>query len=246
MNFEEWSDPYPKPVLEEHNGITVVRDDLLEAGSKTRFLDFLVRTAVEREIVYAATATGYAQISLAYLANRYAKRAVLFMAERDETRLHLYQRRAIEQGAKIHWVPSGMLTVTNARAREYARENPKERLLMPMGLAHPTMIASIVKVARSLPIKPTEVWSVAGSGTLSRGLQIAFPDVEVHAVSVGHKLTAEERGRARVWRCALPFDKAVPASQAPPFPSAPTYDAKAWKFIRAFAKPGALFWNVGA
>ena len=38
----------------------------------------------------------------------------------------------------------------------------------------------------------------------------------------------------------------APKEDAPPFPSAPTYDAKTWKFMREHASPGALFWNVGA
>ena len=44
---------------------------------------------------------------------------------------------------------------------------------------------------------------------------------------------------------ALVFEP-VRTEDAPPFPSAPTYDAKAWKFIKENAKHGALFWNVGA
>ena len=42
------------------------------------------------------------------------------------------------------------------------------------------------------------------------------------------------------------FDKPIKKEEAPPFPSAPTYDAKAWPFIKQYAKPRALFWNVGA
>ena len=36
----DWVDPYPAPVIEKHEGINVVRDDLLEGGSKQRFTDF--------------------------------------------------------------------------------------------------------------------------------------------------------------------------------------------------------------
>ena len=42
------------------------------------------------------------------------------------------------------------------------------------------------------------------------------------------------------------FDKIIKEEEMPPFPSAPTYDAKAWKFVKEYAKPNALFWNVGA
>jgi hypothetical protein len=36
------------------------------------------------------------------------------------------------------------------------------------------------------------------------------------------------------------------AKVKPPFPSCSNYDAKAWRFIQEYARPGALFWNVAA
>lgn len=37
-----WTDPNPPPIVEMHHGFHVVRDDLLEYGSKSRFIDYLV------------------------------------------------------------------------------------------------------------------------------------------------------------------------------------------------------------
>ena len=37
----------------------------------------------------------------------------------------------------------------------------------------------------------------------------------------------------------------VKEEDKPPFPSVPTYDAKAWSVMKKYAKKGALFWNVG-
>ena len=39
---KEWTDPYPNPEIIKHDGIHVVRDDLLNAGSKVRFIDYLI------------------------------------------------------------------------------------------------------------------------------------------------------------------------------------------------------------
>jgi len=75
---------------------------------------------------------------------------------------------------------------------------------------------------------------------------MAFPDVPVHAVQVGHKLTDKQLGRAKLWVSPYKFDVPVKQKDAPPFPSAPTYDAKAWSFVREHAKPQSLFWNIGA
>ena len=87
--------------------------------------------------------------------------------------------------------------------------------------------------------------SVGSSGTLTRGLQMAFPDKDVHVVSVGHTMAQYEVGRAILHKSHLKFTQEVKEEDMPPFPSVPTYDAKAWKIMREQAKPGSLFWNVG-
>jgi hypothetical protein len=249
--IHDWQDPYPNPVLEEHEGFIVVRDDLLNAGTKVRGVDYLIghdpyHSHIKEWVFGSCPATGYAQISLPVVCNKYGKKAVLFMAERKRENLHAYQLKGLSLGADYRWVPNGMLNVTQKRAKDYANENPDERALLPLGLEHPTVIASFIKVARDLPIKPKEVWSVGSSGTLNRALQLAWPLAEVHVVSVGHTMKEREIGRAIYHKSELKFDKPVKPEDAPPFPSAPTYDAKAWKFIREHASPGALFWNVGA
>jgi len=65
----DWKDPNPEPVVEEHDGFLVVRDDLLGGGSKIRFADYLIRNDDNiKEWVYGSSpATGYAQISLGHL-----------------------------------------------------------------------------------------------------------------------------------------------------------------------------------
>lgn len=240
-----WTDPNPAPVITEHEGFYVVRDDLLGAGSKARSLDFFVKNFSGKELVFGSCpATGYAQISLPFVANRYNKTVHLFMAKRNPDNYTEYQKRGIAAGAIYHWIPDGMLAVTQARAREYAAEDPNNRALFPLGLEHETVIGSIIKVARSLPITPTEFWTVGSSGTLNRSLQLAWPKAVAHVVSVGHTMKAREIGRAILWKSSIPFDK--PAREMPPFPSAPTYDAKLWEFVKLHAKPGALIWNVGA
>jgi len=95
--------------------------------------------------------------------------------------------------------------------------------------------------ALALPIKPREVWTVAGSGTLSRALQRAWPAAEFFAVRVGAQGDA---GKASVMQAPERFEH--DAREPPPFPSCSNYDAKAWAFMRKHAKRGALFWNVAA
>ena len=54
----------------------------------------------------------------------------------------------MDLGAIYKWVNMGMLSVTQARAREYVNESPDTRVLFPIGLEHPTNIGSMIKVIR--------------------------------------------------------------------------------------------------
>jgi hypothetical protein len=164
------------------------------------------------------------------------------MAKRKEPTWH--QQQVLDMGGTIHWVANGMLNVTKAKARNYYEEDTKNRRVLPLGLEHPTVLASIVKVARNLKIKPTEIWTVASSGTLNRGLQLAFPGVPAYAVEVGHKMSEYEKGRAITMRSSYAYDQKVESDRMPPYPSEPYYDAKVWDFVSSNGKKGALIWNV--
>lgn len=244
---EKWEDPNPLPIITMHDNIFVVRDDLLGGGSKMRFIDHMIKTWPYKEFVYGSSpATGYAQISFAKVAAKYGKKAVIFMAQRDMNKLHPYQQEAIISGADMRWIPNGMLSVTEKRARDYVKEDPTNRVLIPIGGDHVDVLACIIKVARyNIGMIPDEVWSVGSSGTLTRGLQLAWPNAKFNVVSVGHK---GNYGNAKIYNCDIPFNK--PSKILPPFPSAPTYDAKAWEFIMKYSNKNLnktiMFWNVGA
>ena len=240
----DWNDPNAAPIVRRHDKFFVVRDDFIGGGSKMRFIDYMVSRLPYTEFVYGSSpATGYAQISLAKVAFRYGKKAVIFMAERSMDKLHEYQQMAIDSGADMRFVPNGMLSVTEKRAKDYVKESPTTRCLIRIGGEDETVLASIVKVARYMTMRPKEVWSVGSSGVLTRGLQMAWPDASFHVVAVGHK---GDYGRAKVYECDIPFNKPIKPENAPPFPSAPTYDAKAWEFMKKYGSADALFWNVGA
>jgi len=241
---KDWQDPNPFPVVEKHLDFYVVRDDKLGYGSKSRFIDFLISTSTEvEEWVYgAANKVGWGPISMTHVCNRYGKKAVCFIAERKEPTWH--QQKVLDMGGIIHWVPNGMLNVTISKAKKYFLEDPIKRRLLPMGLDHSTVLGSIIKVARSIDVNPTEIWTVASSGTLTRGLQMAFPDVPVYAVQIGHKMNDYEKRRATVMVSPYKYDQRVEDEYLPPFESEKYYDAKVWEFVKTHGKPGALIWNV--
>lgn len=224
-----------RPEIREHAGVLVVRDDLIQGGTKVRALPAILEGA--REFVYASPVQGYAQIALAHAARAAGVRATVFCAARKQR--HPRTLAAAAAGARIVEVPVGYLNVVRARARAYCGVSGAR--LLPFGLDCPEVIEAIAAVASGLDVTPREVWSVAGSGVLTRALQMAWPAATFHAIRVG---AVPSIGRAKLHVAPERYeqDAAIP----PPFPSCGNYDAKAWRFIREHARPGALFWNVAA
>ena len=83
------------------------------------------------------------------------------------------------------------------------------------------------------------------TGVLTRALQIAWPNAKFHAVAVARNMKSGEVGRADIISAPEAFTKAIPIDDRPPFPSVPTYDAKAWRYIPKNTDRDILFWNVG-
>lgn len=217
--------------------LTVVRDDLLEGGSKRRVLPSLFEEWPEDEFVFGGPAQGYAQVALAYSATAVGKRSTYFVAERRQ--LHPLTAEARAAGAKIVQVRAGRLSVVQARARAYCEETGAR--FLPLGFDIPEFGQRLTAAVEELGLDPPEVWCVAGSGALSRSLQAAWPQAAHYAIQIGFP---PKVGAARLLVAPEPF--AQPARWRPPFPSCANYDAKAWQFIEALASDGALFWNVAA
>jgi hypothetical protein len=229
----------PAPVVEEHGGVLVVRDDLLPGGTKMRAILPLIERTPAGEFVYPSPAYGYAQVALAHCARMTGRAATVFTAKRATP--HPLTRAAHDAGAKVVMVPYGYLSNVRAKARAYAEKTGAA--LVPFGVEDEAAKEAIAAAASGLGLRPREVWTVAGSGVLSRALQRAWPDAEFHAVVIGKE--GSDIGRARRWRSPYRFEQACKPAERPPFPSSPWYDAKAWRFIARHAGPGALFWNVG-
>lgn len=221
------------PIIEEIDGILVVRDDLIPGGTKVRAITALMNG--EAEYVYASPASGYAQIALAIACADRGKQATIFTAKRGE--VHKRTAEAKARGAKIVQVAHGYLSNVQAKARDYAAATGAR--LLPFGFDSPEIREILARVARTLSVTPKEVWTVAGSGTLSRALQSAWPQARFYAVRIGR---APDAGQAKVLDAPEAFE--VDARKPPPFPSCSNYDAKAWRFIKQHASKGALFWNV--
>jgi hypothetical protein len=227
----------PAPIIIEHEGVLVVRDDLFPGGTKARFLGLLFNGA--EEVVYASPAEGAAQVALATVARQLNKRATIFVARRAKP--HARTIEAANLGAKVVSIAPGYLSVLQFRAREYCARTGAR--LMPFGADMPEAINAIAAAARAIGIKPEEVWCAAGSGVLARGLAAAWPNARRHAVQVGRTLTPHDVAGATIHIHPAPFTREAQAKA--PFPADPHYEAKAWEITTARKGTGRMvFWNV--
>ena len=167
---------------------------------------------------------------------------------------------ATKEGKRLErWIDDGKLTnestirdvlsLTRKKNRRTAAKDPKKRRLLPIGLEDATVLASIVRVARGLiynnkPVVPTEIFVAASSGTLSRGLQAAFPKAMVHAVQTGHSMSKEQIGRAILHKSPYKSDQKCNEAEMPPYNSEQFCDSKVWSVAKKHGKRGALIWNV--
>lgn len=227
-------------MIEVHDGVEVIRDDLHRGGTKSRYLRELFRE--HHEVVYASPVCGGAQVALATVAADMARKATIFCAGRRVR--HSRTNQAESLGATIIEVRPGYLSVTQAKARRYCEE--VGAYLAPFGLNVPSAIPSIAAAALVYsPVTPNEVWCAGGSGTLSRGLQRAWPEAEHHVVQVGHELTWTDVGNAIIHKTLYRFEEAC--KDYPPFPCDHHYEAKAWWICVDRDIPAGrrvVFWNV--
>lgn len=247
----------PPIAVSRHHGITVVRDDLIAGGTKTRAVDAVLAGTADH-VAYAGPAYGYAQIALTIGARAAGKQPHIFVAKRK--RQHPRTREAVQGGACLHEISPGYLTQTQAAARTWAAENRAS--VIPFGFDTAEfrfVIAARIREALTAVetwwdtdeareavravLGPTEVWVAAGSGTLSRALQTVYPDAEHHAVAVG---ILPDAGTATVHQAPETFEQ--DARRPPPYPSTSNYDAKVWQFAadRATLTDRPLIWNVAS
>jgi hypothetical protein len=236
---EGWKPYNPDPVITMHDGIRVVRDDLI-VGTKARAGDLLASKTNYETIVYSQPRTGLAGISLLDVAKKHNKKVVLFMPA--SKRISLHQACCIERGATPIFKRIAAMPNLNLAAKKYAEEN--NAFFVPLGLKHELATAGIVHTASKIP-EPEEVYVAISTGVLTRALQIAWPNAKFTCVAVARNLKAGELGRAHVISEPLEFTSEEKGENLPPFPSVRSYDSKVWKWIPKNTNRDILFWNVG-
>jgi hypothetical protein len=234
-----WTPYNPDPIVKEHDGVRVVRDDLT-IGTKTRAGDLLAARIPNDHLVYCQPRTGLAGVSLLDVAKHHNKKVTLFMP--SSKRVSLHQACCIERGANVQFHRIAAMPNLNKKAKEYAEK--EGHYFIPLGLRHELATAGIVYAASRIP-EPKIVYVAISTGVLARALQIAWPRAEFRCVAVARNLKSGELGRAEVISEPLQFTQAEKKENLPPFPTIDTYDGKVWKYIPKNTSQDILFWNVG-
>jgi len=238
--------------------LRVVRDDLLEGGTKLRAAVPFLRDQIQagaRAFVYASPFCGFAQIALA-IAARHMNASCTLFCERDPAsgEAHAFSLLAQAHGARIFVVPN--LADAEIDAANFAAAG--KAIKIPLGFdcqdfkrhlrSEVTTIWKIIEHGRGP--SPAKLWTPVGSGTLAGVLRDVLPDsVQLNCVNVnvldGHDARLQTLARRRgVVMHAAPQAFAVAAEDLPPIPSNLFYDAKLWSFIRLYGAVGDCWWNV--
>jgi hypothetical protein len=267
------SDPegLPIEISEEQLGslqVTVVRDDLLCGGTKSRFLKSYLEEAglVEkyREFLYFSPWYGGAQLALAWTCSLLPEHKAVIVLKApeglegvvldrdqdeeidfDDPRLPPYTKVALYYGAKVIFSTG----LPEMEIEEYLLKNPKAYYL-PSGFRTPQMVAAIADIAKNLKRslgRFDECWCAVGSGSLILALQQANLSERYYGVCVHER--CPPMGEAIPIIPEVPFEETLPEATFPPFPSTFRYDAKAWAYLQAHAQgvvspKRVLFWNV--
>ena len=228
----------PKHVVEEHDGFQIVRDDLLDGGTKRRAFTTYVKNKPDvEEFVYASPRQGYAQLSLAYACKDMGRKSTVTV---PQGKRYWLTDAAEELGCNIIEVPMGFLTNIQAKARYYCQENNAH--LIPFGGDHPIIVEAMRQTALSLNLNPTEVWTVMSSGVLSRGLQGA--QSKKYGVRIGHNTTPKNKEEQRLINQDINFNKNVKKMKDHRFKVHQLTIVRV-DFMKEHQMKVGLFWNVG-
>lgn len=234
--------------------INVIRDDLLEAGSKQRAMVPYLENHPATEFLYVAPNTGSAQITLAYSALLTKKKITLYLAYQRP--LHPLTKKALKYGTvKLVEFRNSNMKVMNKEAKKYiekVKASKGEDYIFHLTLGFDNtdyknlMIENIRKAIpkKLLDNPPKRIWVPTGSTLLLNALYKVFPKTYFNAVQIGRTVWDDqiEPERTTVYRSQEFFYNI--AKVLPPFPTTKSYDAKVWKFVLEYGEDGDYLWNV--
>lgn len=244
---------YP-PVVEEHDGIAVVREDLccpdLPSGKLRGVVPWFceLRDIGVRGVVNHATSHSNSHAIVAYAARAAGIGAVSITNCGKPTPQTAYAERL---GGRVVYLGKMRLNVLHARAREYTAE-PGYRHL-PWALGSWDALRHVSVLVGQVPGQYTHhVVAVGGGGyvaAVARGLKDIGSQSVVYGVATSGSLKSNHRrlGAVRPVHHVTVVEPDCDPGETP-FPSDPTYEWIAWPVACRFRDAGhsVCFWSVGS
>lgn len=220
--------------------IRVVRDDLLECGTKQRAIIQTLKNIDNSGFVYAGPANGYSQAAIAFGCYHLGKKCSIFIV----SGLTEFRPTTIARnyGANINSI-KGSLKDVQDEAILFAENNGYYYLEFGLDI---DIFKINLKLALSSVLFDRDsytgtIWLAVGSGTLLSILLELYPNAKFSAVIVGKEYKTNN-SRVKIYKAPEKFYD--PAKVIPPYNSEITYDAKVWSIVVSNARGGDMIWNV--
>jgi hypothetical protein len=230
------------PIIKTHNGIFVVRDDLLEGGTKSILMKHMDKPDI-KEFVYASPVFGGFQICISAYCKKVGKKATIFCAKHNIK--HPNTLKCLEYGANVIEVEYGYMSVIEKKCREYClnKEGIHKIIFGAKTEENKKILGQRIKYVLDY-VNPDEIWCAIGSGLLvSSILNVIQPHMRVYGVQVGADPDLEFHDNLTILKYPKSFDKVSKLKIE--FSSMPNYDLKAFELCLKHKGTGKiLFWNV--
>lgn len=234
--------------------VNIIREDMLEAGTKQRAMIPYLQNHKSKEFVYVSPYTGGAQIALGYASKITGKKITIFINKRNPK--HPLTLKALSYGVlNIIEVEKANFKKLNKMADEYVKKIIKDKdeeyiTLFNLGFAdkeYINLLSNQIKKALPKSIKknhPKRLWIPAGSTALLNSLYSVFPETHFLAVQVGKTIWDDmiDLNRTTLYKSEEFFYDI--AKEQPPYPTTKSYDAKLWTFVKKYGKSDDYIWNV--
>ena len=239
----------------EKININVIRDDLLEAGTKQRAIIPYFKQSKAKEFIYVCPYTGGAQVTLGYGAKLTNKKITLYIKKIRPQ--HPLTKKAMKYNTiNLIEVKNGSLKEMGISAETYynkvVSEKGKDYIeLIKLGFDNKTyskIFTDQLKKAVPKSLKdnpPKRLWVPTGSTTLLNCLYKVFPKTYFLVVQTGKTVWSDQIEESRTKVFISPkkhfYKKAI---HQPPYPTTKEYDAKSWVFVKKYGKEGDYIWNI--
>jgi cysteine synthase len=228
--------------LYKYKNLTILRDDKLIGGSKSRFIKDLLDMN-KKGFIYCSLGYGAFQVALSQICKEIGKECIIFSP--DKKNKDINSKLVIENGGTVNFIPYGYMSVLNKRARDYNDYHNNQYQILTFGADSEEAIDSISKTMKQiitiLNYEPQHIYCSVGSGTLLKGILKATEKSIIHGVIVGKDFTIQHE---RVKLIKYPKKFNYLSKLEIDFQSNKNYDRKALEIALEDNIENSFFWNV--